>query len=158
VDDPYLRYLLFHKPFWHDWLVSAGRFDMSRWSDGGDFLVNYIGHPMQGGVTGNIYIQNDPRARASNYASARSTIGFDMAHLGALFQGTSRSRQLPQTVLSTRRHRAISTWGAGTYFASSSVRFQLWLDLLLWGAICGSIRVQILNMPPSPTTVGPNFY
>jgi hypothetical protein len=71
VDDPYLRYLLFHKPFWHDWLVSAGQFDMSRWGDGDDFLVNYIGHPMQGGVTGNIYIQNDPRARALKFGRSR---------------------------------------------------------------------------------------
>jgi hypothetical protein len=70
VDDPYLRYLLFHKPFWHDYAVSAGKFDMSRWGDGDDFLVNYIGHPMQGGVTGNIYIQNDPRARALKFGKS----------------------------------------------------------------------------------------
>jgi hypothetical protein len=70
VDDPYLRYLLFHKPFWHDYLVSAGQFDMSRWGDGDDFLVNYIGHPMQGGVTGNIYIQNDPRARGLKFGKS----------------------------------------------------------------------------------------
>ena len=70
VDDPYLRYLLFHKPFWHDYLVSAGQFDMSRWGDGDDFLVNYIGHPMQGGVTGNIYIQNDPQARALKFGKS----------------------------------------------------------------------------------------
>ncbi len=70
VDDPYLRYLLFHKPFWHDYAVSAGQFDMSRWGDGDDFLVNYIGHPMQGGVTGNIYIQNDPRARALKFGKS----------------------------------------------------------------------------------------
>ncbi len=63
VDDPYLRYLMFHKPFWRDWLSSANQFDMSRWGDGDDFLVNYIGHPMQGGVTGDIYLQNDPRSR-----------------------------------------------------------------------------------------------
>jgi hypothetical protein len=70
VDDPYLRYLLFHKPFWQDYAVSAGQFDMSRWGDGDDFLVNYIGHPMQGGVTGNIYIQNDPRARALKFGKS----------------------------------------------------------------------------------------
>lgn len=71
ADDPYLRYLLFHKPFWHDWLVSADQFDMSRWGDGDDFLVNYIGHPMQGGVTGNIYVQNDPRARALKFGRSK---------------------------------------------------------------------------------------
>ena len=67
VADHYLRYLLVHKPFWHDWLVSASSFDMSRWGDGDNFLVNYIGHPMQGGVTGNIYLQNDPRARSLKF-------------------------------------------------------------------------------------------
>jgi hypothetical protein len=71
ADDPYLRYLLFHKPFWHDYLVSAGQFDMSRWGDGDDFLVNYVGHPMQGGVTGNIYIQNDPRARTLKFSRSK---------------------------------------------------------------------------------------
>lgn len=71
ADDPYLRYLLFHKPFWHDWLVSAGQFDMSRWGDGDDFLVNYVGHPMQGGVTGNIYIQNDPKARTLKFGRSK---------------------------------------------------------------------------------------
>lgn len=71
ADDPYLRYLMFHKPFWRDWLISAGQFDMSRWGDGDDFLVNYIGHPMQGGVTGNIYIQNDPRARALKFGRSK---------------------------------------------------------------------------------------
>ena len=71
ADDPYLRYLLFHKPFWHDYLVSAGQFDMSRWGDGDNFLVNFIGHPMQGGVTGNIYIQNDPKARALKFGRSK---------------------------------------------------------------------------------------
>jgi hypothetical protein len=71
ADDPYLRYLMFHKPFWRDWRISAGQFDMSRWGDGDDFLVNYIGHPMQGGVTGNIYLQNDPRARALKFGRSK---------------------------------------------------------------------------------------
>jgi hypothetical protein len=72
LDDHYLRYLLWHKPFWRDWKISAGQFDMSRWGDGDDFLVNYIGHPMQGGVTGNIYIQNDPRGRALKFGRSKA--------------------------------------------------------------------------------------
>ena len=72
LDDHYLRYLLWHKPFWHDYAVSAGQFDMSRWGDGDNFLVNYIGHPMQGGVTGNIYIQNDPRGRALKFGNSKA--------------------------------------------------------------------------------------
>lgn len=67
ANDPYARYLLFHKPFWKDYLSSAGHFDMSRWGDGDDFLVNYIGHPLEGSVSGNIFIQNDPQGRSARF-------------------------------------------------------------------------------------------
>src|SRR5262245_44926247 len=31
ANDPYLRYLVFHKPFWRDYLASANNFEMNRW-------------------------------------------------------------------------------------------------------------------------------
>ncbi len=61
--DDQIRTLLAHKPFWHDWLASMNQFNMRRWNDGDDFLVNYVGHPMQGAVSGFIEIQNDPVGR-----------------------------------------------------------------------------------------------
>jgi hypothetical protein len=70
VNDPYLRYLVFHKPFWHDYLASANDFNMNRWGDGDDFLVNYIGHPLEGSVSGNIFIQNDPEGRAARFGKS----------------------------------------------------------------------------------------
>lgn len=70
--DPYGRYLLFHKPFWHDYFASLEGHDMARWGDGDDFLVNYIGHPLQGAVTGYIQIQNDPRGRAAKFGKNRA--------------------------------------------------------------------------------------
>jgi hypothetical protein len=70
ANDPYLRYLVFHKPFWHDYLASAGNFQMNRWGDGDDFLVNYIGHPLEGSVSGNIFIQNDPQGRAARFGKS----------------------------------------------------------------------------------------
>jgi len=48
-------------PFWQGYMDSVG--NMHGWGDGDPFLVNYIGHPMQGAVSGYIYIQNDPLAR-----------------------------------------------------------------------------------------------
>jgi hypothetical protein len=45
-------------PFFRDWFTSAA--NIRGWRDGDPFLVNYIGHPMQGAVTGFIQIQNDP--------------------------------------------------------------------------------------------------
>jgi hypothetical protein len=63
ASDDQIRNLLANKPFWHDYAASIRQFNMRRWNDGDDFLVNYTGHPMQGAVSGFIEIQNDPRAR-----------------------------------------------------------------------------------------------
>jgi len=70
ASDPYARYLLFHKPFWKDYLSSAQHFDMNRWGDGDDFIVNYIGHPLEGSVSGNIFIQNDPQGRGARFGKS----------------------------------------------------------------------------------------
>jgi hypothetical protein len=72
ADDPFLRYLLWHKPLWHDWAASDQHFYFNQWGDGDDFLVNYIGHPMEGGVTGNIEILNDPKGRSLTFGRSRA--------------------------------------------------------------------------------------
>jgi hypothetical protein len=48
-------------PFFADWFTSVK--NTRGWHDGDEFLVNYIGHPMQGAVTNYIYVQNDPKSR-----------------------------------------------------------------------------------------------
>jgi hypothetical protein len=58
--DNVLRTLTVDKPFWHDYIASLGQFNMRRWNDGDDFLVNYVGHPMEGGVASYLEIQNSP--------------------------------------------------------------------------------------------------
>ena len=70
ASDSYARYLFFHKPFWHDYKSSADHFYMNRWGDGDSFLVNYIGHPLQGAVSGNIFIQNDPVGRSAHFGKS----------------------------------------------------------------------------------------
>ena len=62
--DPYFRHLTADSPFWHDYIASLKQWNWRRWNDGDDFLVAYIGHPMQGSVTEFIEIQNDPRGRS----------------------------------------------------------------------------------------------
>jgi hypothetical protein len=48
-------------PFFADWFTSVR--NTRGWRDGDEFLVNYIGHPMQGSVTNYIYVHNDPKNR-----------------------------------------------------------------------------------------------
>ena len=61
------RHLLLNKPFWSDYWASLGQFNMRRWNDGDSFSVNYIGHPMQGAISGYLEVQNDPRGRALRF-------------------------------------------------------------------------------------------
>jgi hypothetical protein len=46
-------------PYWSDYFHSVGH--LRGWGDGDEFLVNYIGHPLEGAVTGYIQIQNDSK-------------------------------------------------------------------------------------------------
>jgi hypothetical protein len=61
--DPGLRYNIAHKPFWHDYASSFSGYDMSHWGDGDDFVVNDVGHPLEGAVFGRVYLQNSPRSQ-----------------------------------------------------------------------------------------------
>jgi hypothetical protein len=70
--DDTMRYLIADKPYWHDYIASLHQFNMRRWNDGDNFLVNYIGHPMQGGVTSFIEIQNSPRDRNLRIGASRA--------------------------------------------------------------------------------------
>ncbi|HYE74092.1 MAG TPA: hypothetical protein VEF04_12215 [Blastocatellia bacterium] len=46
-------------PFFKDYFETLTK--LRGWTDGDPFIVNYIGHPMMGAVSGYIQIQNDPR-------------------------------------------------------------------------------------------------
>jgi hypothetical protein len=48
-------------PYWKGYFDSVD--NLHGWGDGDEFYVNYVGHPMQGAISGYIYLQNDPRAR-----------------------------------------------------------------------------------------------
>ncbi|MCW5966306.1 MAG: hypothetical protein KIT83_19875 [Bryobacterales bacterium] len=54
-------------PFFKDWYRSLS--SLHGWGDGDPFYVNYIGHPMQGSVSGYIWRQNDPRYRAIEFGN-----------------------------------------------------------------------------------------
>lgn len=58
-------------PFVRNYLRSAG--NLHGWADGDPFYVNYVGHPIQGAVSGFIWAQND-----NNYR--RVVIGRDPAY------------------------------------------------------------------------------
>jgi hypothetical protein len=48
-------------PFFRDYFDSVA--NIHGWRDGDSFTTNYVGHPMQGAISGDIWIANDPRYR-----------------------------------------------------------------------------------------------
>ena len=56
-------------PFWKDYFKSAT--SVRGWRDGDEFLVNYIGHPLEGAVAGNILINNDPNSSQLSFGRDR---------------------------------------------------------------------------------------
>ena len=63
--DPGTQYKLEHLPYFHDWFVSYGGYNLHRWGDGDNFIVSDVGHPLQGAVFSRIFFQNSPRGRGS---------------------------------------------------------------------------------------------
>ncbi len=62
--DPGMRWNISHKPFFHDWFASYSGYNMARWGDGDDFVVNDVGHPLEGAVFARNYLLNDPKSQA----------------------------------------------------------------------------------------------
>ena len=57
---PYTREAL-KGPFFKDWFDTVK--DLKGWSDSDPAIINYIGHPIQGAISGRILLQNDPKSK-----------------------------------------------------------------------------------------------
>jgi hypothetical protein len=56
-------------PFFDDYWKSIK--GVRGWSDGNKFFTNYIAHPMQGGMTGFIFVQNHDRAKKQKFGESK---------------------------------------------------------------------------------------
>jgi hypothetical protein len=56
--------------FWQAYVRSLKT--LHGWSDGNHFFVNYVGHPLQGAVTGFILIHNDPKGMNLQFGHQRA--------------------------------------------------------------------------------------
>jgi hypothetical protein len=66
------RDILLKKPFWHDYGSSLQHYNWRRWNDGDSIKVNYIGHPLQGAISGYIEVQNSPVDRELRFSVSRA--------------------------------------------------------------------------------------
>jgi hypothetical protein len=54
-------------PFFSDYADSVKA--LGGWGDGDNWFINYVGHPMQGAMSGYIQVQNDPKGRMVEFSS-----------------------------------------------------------------------------------------
>ncbi|MBV9623450.1 MAG: hypothetical protein JOZ14_05675 [Acidobacteria bacterium] len=58
--------------YWRDYKQSLSTWIHSGWDDGDPFLYSYVGHPIQGALTGYIEIQNDPQGEKLEFSRTRA--------------------------------------------------------------------------------------
>ena len=75
-------------PFFRDWKKAVK--GLRGWDDGGHFLANYIGHPLQGAVAAYIQIHNDPRGIHQQFGRSRA---YWKSRMKALAYATAYSLQ-----------------------------------------------------------------
>lgn len=56
-------------PFFRDWGQSVR--SLQGWDDGNKFFTNYVAHPLQGGATGRIFINNSDRAKKEEFSKSK---------------------------------------------------------------------------------------
>lgn len=57
-------------PFFKDWFKSVR--GLKGWDDGNKFFTNYVAHPMQGAMTGFIFLQNHDRLKRQKFAESKT--------------------------------------------------------------------------------------
>ena len=82
-------------PFFKDYFRSVR--NLRGWGDGDPFLVNYIGHPMQGAVSGYIQIHNDPKGIKQEFGMRKS---YWQSRLKAMGWATLVSTQFELSLIS----------------------------------------------------------
>jgi hypothetical protein len=58
--------------YWRDYKQSLSAWMHSGWDDGDPKLYSYVGHPIQGALTGYIQVQNDPRGEKLEFSNTRA--------------------------------------------------------------------------------------
>jgi hypothetical protein len=113
----WVRYNTFHGNFWHNYWLSVEGFRFSRWCDNNPIYDDYLGHPMMGAISMDIFIQNDPRGMSLELENSRA---YWHSRLRALLWATVYSAQWKLGPVS---EASFGAQGRDTYWDKSSNRW-----------------------------------
>jgi hypothetical protein len=68
----WMRWETFHQPYWRGYTTSLKNWRWTRWNDDDPFLDNYVGHPMMGAITSQIFIQHDPKSATLKFGRSKA--------------------------------------------------------------------------------------
>ncbi|HEY7098589.1 MAG TPA: hypothetical protein VH437_17815 [Terriglobales bacterium] len=91
---------------------------MHGWSDGDGYYENYLGHPFQGGVSGYLWVHNDPRYRNVEFGTSRD---YWMSRLRAYAYSWAFSEQFEIGLLSEASIGQIQRYCCGYGFVDHVV-------------------------------------
>jgi hypothetical protein len=66
------RYETTQGDWFEDWFKSVLGWRWGQWEDGNPFLDDYVGHPIMGGITNYLWIQNDPKGMTVEFGNNRT--------------------------------------------------------------------------------------
>lgn len=70
--DSETRHDLVTNPYWSTYIKCVEQFRYRQWRDDDNFLVDYVGHGMQGAIASDIFEQNSPTGRGLVYVNNRN--------------------------------------------------------------------------------------
>jgi hypothetical protein len=110
VQNRWVRYWTFRGDFWHNYFLTLKNYRFSRWSDDNPIYDDYVGHPMMGAITMDIFIQNDPRGMSLELENSKE---YWHSRLWALLWSTVYSAEWKLGPIS---ESSIGNQGIGYYF------------------------------------------
>jgi hypothetical protein len=60
-----------HGHWFQDWIHSVDGFEFTRWNDSNPISDDYVGHPMMGAITMDIFLQNYPRGMSFEFENSK---------------------------------------------------------------------------------------
>jgi hypothetical protein len=61
-----------HGHWFQDWMQADAGFRFSRWNDSNPVLDDYVGHPIMGAISMDIFVQNDPRGKTLQFENSKA--------------------------------------------------------------------------------------
>lgn len=86
----FVRDSTFHGHWFQHWMDSVDGFKFSRWNDANPISDDYVGHPMMGAITMDIFLQNYPRGMSIEFQNTKE---YWHSRLWALLWSTVYSTQ-----------------------------------------------------------------